>query len=132
MEHFDLEDMFGRRQKPDLSLMAHQMNPLGEKDRTTFVLQNSGRALAKHVGFLATFENAEISDTSRQMQNLTNLNNGKATVSYAEDHGVVHPVSFGMNAGWVSFARLEKDKPVVIHVTWYCENMTSREATFET
>lgn len=46
MEHFDLEDMFGRRKKPKLEIVSRV---LGQGHQTTIVLgiSNSGRASAK-------------------------------------------------------------------------------------
>ena len=131
MEHFDLEDMFGRRQKPDLQIIPALMEGLGdERERVTFRLLNTGRAMAKHVGFVAKFENATIANVLG-VQDDTGLNNNRPTASYADDHSVVHPVAIARNVGWVAYKRLEKEKPVIIHVTWYCENMMSREATFQ-
>jgi hypothetical protein len=132
MEHFDLEDMFGRRQKPDLHLSAVLMEGLGdERERVAFSFRNTGRALAKHAGFLAFFENAVIANVSGGvMEDVTKLNNGRAAAEFRDNKGVIHPIAIGKNVGWVAFKRLEKNKPVVVHGTWYCENMVSREETF--
>jgi hypothetical protein len=133
MEHFDLEDIFGRRQRPALDLTAEPMEGLGdERERVAFMLENTGRAIAKYVGFLAWFENAEIANVSGgSIKDVTNMNDGRPTVSYEESIGVVHPVPIRKRVGWVAFKRSEKDKPVLVQVTWYCENMLPREATFE-
>jgi hypothetical protein len=133
MEHFDLEDMFGRRQKPDLHLTASpgtSANLGDEREQVDFAIQNTGRALAKHVGFSARFENATIANVSGgPMQDVTKLNNGRAIASYENNQSVIH-VGVTNNVGWVALKRLEKNKPVVVHVRWYCENMLSREETF--
>jgi hypothetical protein len=132
-EHFDLEDMFGRRQKPDLNLIACPMESLGdERERVAFNFHNTGRGLAKHLGFLARFENALVANVSGpKMKDVTSLNGGRPMVSYADNHSVVHPTGLGMNVGWAAFRLSDMDKPIIVHVTWYCENMISREATFE-
>lgn len=57
MEHFDIEDMFGRRKKPNLSLIydivkgaIYGSKPNRKFDCHLFVcIQNSGRGIAKHV-----------------------------------------------------------------------------------
>jgi hypothetical protein len=133
MEHFDLEDMFGRRQRPDLHLATTPMFDLrDEREQVGFVFRNTGRALAKHVGFLARCENATIANVSGgTMQDATPVNGGRPTVVFADNHGVIHPIGLGTNVGWIAFKRLEKDRPIVVHVTWYCENMASRQATFQ-
>lgn len=58
MEHFDLEDMFGRRQKPRLRLIIEHIpvpNPVEEVIR--FRVLNEGRATAKHLGLFAELSN---------------------------------------------------------------------------
>ncbi len=63
MEHFDLEDMFGRRQKPDLKInisKSRDINPPFHEQMNILVI-NSGRALARHVGFFAVVEGARAS-----------------------------------------------------------------------
>jgi hypothetical protein len=134
MEHFDLEDMFGRRPKPDLHLTAIPMDGLGdERERVAFGLQNRGRALAKHVGFVAAFNNANIKNVSGPpMANVTSLNNDKATVSFEDNAGVVHPLETAMtNVGWAAFTRLDRTRAVRVEVTWYCEHMPARQEVFE-
>jgi hypothetical protein len=57
MEHFDIEDMFGRRKKPNLSLIYDIVGGAiyGSKPNRKFVchlfvcIENSGRGIAKHV-----------------------------------------------------------------------------------
>ena len=66
MEHFDLEDMFGRRPKPLLTL---EIVPRGlrnfpddpESEELHFYLSNSGRAVAKYSGFYAELYNVKSS-----------------------------------------------------------------------
>lgn len=47
MEHFDLEDMFGRRQRPILELKARVRKDASGQVDILFTLVNSGRGLAK-------------------------------------------------------------------------------------
>ena len=70
MEHFDLEDMFGRRPKPLLTL---EIVPRGlrnfpddpESEELHFYLSNSGRAVAKYSGFYAELYNLGWKSRSR-------------------------------------------------------------------
>ncbi len=48
MEHYDLEDMFGRRQRPSLNLKVHRGKD-SQSSEYTFKLINSGRAPTKHL-----------------------------------------------------------------------------------
>ncbi|MCJ7708839.1 MAG: ATP-binding protein [Anaerolineales bacterium] len=54
MEHFDLEDMFGRRKKPKLSLFA-KVHGVGPRTSITIGIQNEGRgsAVAPYLAFNA-------------------------------------------------------------------------------
>lgn len=65
------------------------------------------------------------------MQDDTKLNNGHPFATYADNHNVIHPVDLEANLGWIAFKRLDKTKPVLVHVKWFCENMMPRTATFE-
>ena len=84
MEHFDLDDMFGRRQKPDLALSIVPQHELrDEREQVGFVFFNTGRALAKHTGFVAKCENATIANVSGgTMQDSTRINAGRPTVTF--------------------------------------------------
>jgi hypothetical protein len=134
MEHFDLEDMFGRRQKPDLHLVAEPMAGLGdERERVAFKIGNKGRALAKHTGFFAKFENATIVNVSGgNLSDVSGLNEGQPRVSFDHGQSVIHPLDGAlMHLGWAAFTRPEKHLPVLVNVRWYCENMAAREETFQ-
>jgi predicted HTH transcriptional regulator len=56
MEHFDLEDMFGRRQKPKLQFDAVQITEDGADEGLEFRIQNVGRGIAKYVGFFCRID----------------------------------------------------------------------------
>jgi predicted HTH transcriptional regulator len=59
MEHFDLEDMFGRRQKAKLEILPeHKAIEDGIEEITIRVI-NKGRAVARHSGFVMRFENTD-------------------------------------------------------------------------
>jgi hypothetical protein len=68
MEHYDLADMFGRRQKPRLHFSAEAEPAEGDIEKITLFLQNDGRALARDIGlFQRTVKRtAEISFLERR------------------------------------------------------------------
>ncbi len=124
MEHFDLEDMFGRRQKPDLKInisKSRDINPPFHEQMNILVI-NSGRALARHVGFFAVVEGARIIRVEH-IQDFSHLNNGRQTVSYANDQSVFHPSGIPTQVGSVIFERTSVDETVTINMTYYCEHM---------
>ena len=58
MEHYELEDLFGRRQRPVLKLQVTLIP--GEtpehSEELAFSFLNTGLAVAKHAGFICTCE----------------------------------------------------------------------------
>jgi len=132
LEHFDLEDMFGRRQRP--RLLVRLNNLLFSADNTQellrFTLQNMGRAIAKHVGFFVKLENVEIVDVSGDsLQNVSHLNEGRTMISYTNELGVIHPNGIGIFAGHIQFRRKKIGENVIVNVTSYCENALVQTAT---
>jgi hypothetical protein len=129
MEHFDLEDMFGRRQKPMLGI---QMNPrrCPEEDlneELDFYLINTGRAIAKHAGIIATFDaSVSIVNVTGQLQNISALNNGRPTLQYVNDISVVHPNGIRLQLGCVKFRRVHPEAAFGLHLLVYCENMKAQ------
>ena len=127
MEHFDLEDMFGRRQKPRLQIVLR--NLLVPEDDTEeelrFNVINVGRAIAKHVGFFAKLEGVNITGVSSNLENVSHLNEGRSTVSYSNDSGVIHPNRISRFIGHVRFRRNDPAENIILEITSYCENAVS-------
>ncbi len=130
MEHFDLEDMFGRRQKPSLEIVLEEgMKENGTEDLIV-LLVNQGRAVARHAGFLMNFQNAEIVTVGQQMQNNMHINAGRPVVGFDNHTGVIHPSGIRMNLGAIRVRRKDPTQPIDGEVTLYCEGMRSVKKTF--
>jgi hypothetical protein len=135
MEHFDLEDMFGRRQKPILAvqLMEHRRCPeehLNEEIHFYFI--NTGRGIAKHAGMMATFDaRVSIVNVTGQLRNISALNNGRPIVEYSEAFSVVHPNGNRVHLGTVRFCRIDPESPCGLHVSMYCENMKAHNTQYD-
>lgn len=130
MEHFDLEDMFGRRRKPKLQLTIEMVHTENENFNAVPRLVNSGRAIARYAGLVLRFENVEIVD-SGTLQNVTALNDGRPIVQYHNDIGVIHPNGIRINIGTVRLRRLNSSKRITAHATVYCENMRTIDIEYE-
>ena len=112
MEHFDIQDMFGRRLRPalDVIITPERDSPDHSHEYLSFTLHNTGRAVAKHVGFYCRFDDGiEIIHTPRPIHNSTNLNNGSPTISFSNSTSVIHPN--GM-------------RDFVGRVAWLCSRLT--------
>jgi hypothetical protein len=121
MEHFDLEDMFGRRQKPKLEITIEEGKKEGGTEELIVLLINQGRAVARHTGFLMSFQNAEIVGVDGQMQNITHINAGRPVVSLDDHTGVVHPNGIRINQGAIRVRRKDPTQPIDGEVRLYCE-----------
>jgi hypothetical protein len=121
MEHFDLEDMFGRRQKPSLEIVLEEGAKQDGNEDLTVLLLNQGRAVARHAGFLMHFQNAEIIMAGGQMQNNTHINAGRPVVGFDNNAGVIHPNGIRMNLGVIRLRRKDPTLPIEGTVTLYCE-----------
>jgi predicted HTH transcriptional regulator len=133
MEHFDLEDMFGRRQQPKLELQietspATDDNP---SEDVTFRIKNSGRAVAKHSGFWMRLDNAEIKTVQGGLDNISRINDGRPTVSFEHSVGVIHPSGISLSAGRVRIRRINPTGNLGLRFHLYCENMRPTESTLE-
>jgi hypothetical protein len=129
MEHFDLEDMFGRRQKPRLLILLGNLPTPDDNtlEDLRFNIQNTGRAIARHVGFFVRLENLEIAQVSGDhMQNVSHLNEGRPVISYTNDRGVVHPNGIAIFAGQLRFRRINPAENIALEITSYCENTQSQ------
>ncbi|SHM37410.1 AlbA family DNA-binding domain-containing protein [Bradyrhizobium lablabi] len=131
MEHFDLEDMFGRRQKPRLVVIVEPVKiENGVEDYKILVL-NQGRAVARHAGFLLTFGNVEIKAVDSDLQNHSGINSGRPVVGWDNQIGVIHPNGIRVNIGGVSLSRLDAHKNIRLDGTIYCEGAAAAKIALE-
>jgi hypothetical protein len=121
MEHFDLEDMFGRRQKPSLEIIVEPSKVENGVEDYNILVLNHGRAVARHAGFLMTLQNVEIKRTSAQLENHSGINAGRSVVGWDNQIGVIHPNGIRVNLGSISVSRVDPGNNVRIDVTLYCE-----------
>lgn len=128
LEHFDLEDAFGRRPRPVL-LVQLALNPRPEGDpheEVMFSFLNEGRGVARHTGFTCEFpQGVQVVQTQRINDN-TSANSGRPIVSYQEDVAVIHPVPILSAVGKVTIRRTDKAAPLLLTIRWYCESMSLR------
>jgi hypothetical protein len=91
MEHFEIEDMFGRRPRP--ALQIHLTTQPGAPERLWIGIKNEGRAIAKYPGIHCELRDDSISttDTSFGLQNWSRMNSGRHAIGYAEATHVIHP-----------------------------------------
>lgn len=134
MEHFDLEDMFGRRQRPVLSLNLRLVPRLGDDphEELHFSVLNSGRGIAKHAGFFCKFEaGVNVAGVGGHLNDVSSLNRGHPVVSYQDSISVVHPNGIAASAGHAIIQRATKGTPLNIAFSLYCENMQVRSASVQ-
>lgn len=136
LEHFDLEDMFGRRQKPLLVLHITPGNYPGddpEMREVKFAFMNEGRWTAQHFGFLCQFDdNIELVGMSGfEIRNITELNDGIPTISYENNMNVIHPNGILRHLGSVRYKRKDKTQKIQGTIAYYCQGMMAKTMEFE-
>jgi hypothetical protein len=129
LEHFDLEDMFGRRPRPSLTMRLELRPRPGEDpyEEVEFAVLNEGRGSARYFGFFCAFhESVRIADARLGLADNTAVNRGRPTVSYSDNVGVIHPNGIWGAVGQAIIQRAEKGKALVVEIRWYCDGMAAR------
>lgn len=128
LEHFDLEDMLGRRPHPSLSLHLELQPRPGDDphEELHFGFLNVGRGIAKYSGLMCRFEKDVHIAAGMGVQNQTSVNHGLPTVAYSDNIGVIHPTGVVNFVGHAILLRAAKGQPLKVQVSWFCEGMTMR------
>lgn len=132
MEHYELEDVFGRRLRPVLRVgikLRTRDDSLYEELRFTFL--NEGRGLAHHAGLICTLGQGKIMETGGALRDVSALNDQRPIVQYYEPQGVVHPNGLFTALGFAIIQRPAKGTPLPLKIKWYAENMAPRDASIE-
>jgi hypothetical protein len=128
MEHFDLEDMFGRRQKPKLRFDALPIAGDGAAEGLEFRIQNVGRGIAKYVGFFAELTNIKtITIKTGNLRDVSSVNLGRSAISYQDNQAVFHPNGISNQVGRIRLERNNLAAPVTIQLTIFRENMLAEK-----
>jgi hypothetical protein len=132
MEHYELEDVFGRRLRPRLKLFIEQVPREGSDpfvDVRLFLL-NEGRGVARHAGFICKFlPECSVQDCQGQgLTNISSLNGSSPTVAFANDTSVIHANGIYLSAGQIVLTREKKNEPLFVSVSWYAEDSETRTA----
>lgn len=135
LEHFDLEDMFGRRQRPVLKMSIQTRKHPGDDPglkELNFYFLNEGRAVAKYHGFWCRFdENIEIKSVDDNLRDISNRNNNQPTVSYENSVSVIHPNGIQVHVGTLTYTKKNNRKKVVVYIKFYCDGMAVVSTTFK-
>jgi hypothetical protein len=129
MEHFDLEDSFGRRPHPALIVILELTPRPGDDphEDLRFAMRNDGRGLARYIGAMCEFSpDVSVAQVSPGWSNNTHLNQGRPVVSYTDNVGVIHAVPVTASIGTVTLKRAAKGTPLSVTVRWYCDGMMER------
>lgn len=133
LEHFDLEDMFGRRPRPSITVdvTIKKNDSIAVHDEISITLFNKGRGIAKYYGFFGIFDNnVKISRVSDNLRNISQINGGNPMFAYSDDVSVLHHNGIGELCGSVCFYRIDPTKEISLRLKWYCENMSIKEKDF--
>ena len=129
LEHFDLDDMFGRRPRPDLDVIV---SPKGAKsgeviEEIGFGLINNGRGLARYSSiFCSVLQNANLRRVAGEFQNVSALNGGRPVFSYDSGQAVVHPNGIIRQIGSIFLQRNDMNQAIRLKIVMCCEGMAAR------
>jgi len=130
MEHFDLEDAFGRRPHPALDLIVKLIPCAGDNphEEVLFALRNEGRGVARYIGAFCEFsQDVSVVAMGEGWTNETHrLNQGRPVVSYTDNVGVIHPVLYNKVIGKLIITRATKGTELSLTVRWYCDGMMEK------
>lgn len=131
LTHNDLEDMFGRRQKPLLVLITDVTTyeeTIPDIRAISFAFRNDGRAIAKYTGFFCKFNNniELIGSPDRSIKDVSKINGNKPTISYSDNTNVIHPNNIVHNLGVMRFKSKDKSKKIEATITYYCDGMLAK------
>lgn len=132
MEHYELEDTFGRRLRPKLRFFGElRSRPEGDPhEELHFFLLNEGRGVARHSGFHCKL-GAGVKVAGAQgvgLHNASHFNQGAAVVSYSNDTSVIHANDILLAVGHAIILREDKAIPLLVNCAWYAEGMDARRA----
>ena len=129
LEHFDLEDMFGRRPHPSLTLWVQLVKAPSneESERLIFSFSNDGRGIAKYAGFVCQLDKGiGFSGSAGGLIDATSMNAGVPTICHTENIDVIAPSGIKILIGETRIHRPSIEEPLRIRGCWYCENMYTR------
>lgn len=131
LEHYDLEDMFGRRQRPNLEIsITNRRHPINaEQEDLEISILNVGKGIAKYVGFFAEIVGANIVNSGTNFKNVSGLNPGRQMFSYENNISVLHPNGIRTMLGTVTFQPTITEN-IRLTLKCYCENMQLKSKDF--
>jgi len=128
MEHYELEDVFGRRLRAVLRLLV-ELRPRPEGDpheELHFFFLNEGRGVARHSGFVCKLGEGRLAGVrGASMSDVSELNAGQQAVSFYNAHTVVHANGLLSALGHAIIQRERKGTPLPVDVIWYAEGMSA-------
>jgi hypothetical protein len=131
MEHFEIQDMFGTRQRPELEVLitfkAVESNT--DSELMQFFLLNVGRVVAKYSGLHVTLtDTSTILEATAQIPMQEVSSSGYRAFAFGERIDVVHPNGIHTRAGGIAMRRKNAGQGCPLKLIWYCENMQTKTA----
>jgi len=134
MRHYQILDMLGKRQKPFLHMIIKpQVSSTVEgENNLEFAVQNKGRVCAKYYGFICHFDNniELIITPDSKVKDITKLNDGRPTIMYENNIGVIHPSEVIYQLDILRYRSKDKRKKIKGELIYYCEGMASQKIEF--
>lgn len=125
LEDFQIRDILTRRSRPNLipTILAkfRDNGTGGQFLDVTVAIQNTGQALAKHVGWITFIENADVHSVDQCIDETAR--NTSPVVAYdLPANNVIHPNLMRVHTGKIVLQTRAGHEPVRIQFRWYGED----------
>jgi Putative DNA-binding domain len=125
MDHYELEDVFGRRLRPSLKI-GFELRPRPDSDPHEdlhLFLINEGRGVAKHARVLCVLEDAKLAGVSGGLNESTQINGGRPTFGFYDPRSVIHANGIARALGFAIVLRETKGTTLNLDVVLNTEDM---------
>jgi hypothetical protein len=128
MDHYELEEVFGRRLRPSLRMRV-ELKALAESEpleEILFLVLNEGRGAARHFGMHCALEGALLRGVRDGIKNVTHINERRPTVQFYDPLSVIHANGIYRLLGSAVIKRVSELMPIALNLVWYAENAETR------
>lgn len=132
MEHFEIQDMFGRRARPNLSINIRASKLNEHQFKIEFYILNNGRGAAKHTGCLIRFDN-NLTDysVSGEIRDVSHVNTGSKAFCYDSGTYVFLQNDIQTYIGEIAIGNPQLGLVANFNISLYCEHMKTKTLFFE-
>jgi hypothetical protein len=128
MEHVEIEDMFGKRQRPNLypifEYKKRNQNVVEGFIQISLIIHNKGRAIGKYVCFSISLHNIKDLSLTLPLRNISHLRE-LSSFQFRDDVGIIHSEE-RMSIGSFAFGIKNPSEPIIGEYLLFADGMKFR------